>query len=79
MVRGHEDSLIQPPEGLQFGLQFSAVRRRTRRTGQARWSSLNRSGPLRPELLMRHTVRRGRAATPPDLGSKQQVILFAIT
>lgn len=38
---------------LQFGLQFNAVRRRTLRTDRARWSSLNGSEPLRPELLMR--------------------------
>ena len=51
---------------LQFGLQFSIVRRRAGRTRQGRWSRLNRSEPPRPELLMRHTVQRGRTATPPD-------------
>ena len=40
-------------EGLQFGLQFNAVRHGAQRTDQARWSSLNRSGRLRSELLMR--------------------------
>jgi hypothetical protein len=38
--------------GLQFGLQFNAVQRRTLRTDRARWSSLNHSEPWRPELLM---------------------------
>jgi len=36
---------------LQFGLQFTTVRRGPPKTGQRRWSSLNRSGPPRPELL----------------------------
>ena len=51
---------------LQFGLPFNAVRRRTPRTNQERWSRLNRSEQLRPELLTRHTVQRGSTATPPD-------------
>jgi len=38
---------------LQFGLQFTAVRYCPWETGQRRWSSLNRSGRLSPELLMR--------------------------
>ena len=38
---------------LQFGLQFTTVPYRPERTGQRRWSSLNRSERLRPELLMR--------------------------
>ena len=50
---------------LQSGLQFNAVRRHTRRTDRARWSSLNRSEPLCPELLMRHTVQRESTAAPP--------------
>ena len=39
--------------GLQFGLQFNAVRRRPQRTDRGRWSSLNRSGRPRSEQLMR--------------------------
>jgi hypothetical protein len=42
-----------PPSGLQFRLQFTAVQSRPGRTGQACWSSLNRSERPRPELLMR--------------------------
>ena len=38
---------------MQFGLQFTAVRHRPWETCQGRWSSLNRSGRLGPELLMR--------------------------
>ena len=38
---------------LQFGLQFKTVPRRPGQTDQGRWSSLNRSGQRRPELLMR--------------------------
>jgi hypothetical protein len=38
---------------LQFGWQFTRVRRRPGETGQRRWSSLNESGQPRPELLMR--------------------------
>jgi hypothetical protein len=38
---------------LQFGLQFNTVPRRPGQTDQGRWSSLNRSGQRRPELLMR--------------------------
>jgi hypothetical protein len=38
---------------LQFGLQFTAVPRRSGKSGQRSWSSLNRSGQSRPELLMR--------------------------
>src|SRR5205814_6250624 len=41
-----------PPE-LQFQLQFTAVQEGSRGTGQRDWSRLNRSGRLRPELLMR--------------------------
>jgi hypothetical protein len=37
---------------LQFGLQFNTVPRRPGQTDQGRWSSLNRSGQRRPELLM---------------------------
>ena len=36
-----------------FGLQFTAVRGRSRRTDHEHWSSLNRFGRARPELLMR--------------------------
>ena len=42
---------------LQFGLQFNTVPRRPGQTDQGRWSSLNRSGQRRPELLMRRTAR----------------------
>jgi len=38
---------------LQSGLQFTTVRCRPGKTDQRRWSSLNRSGQPRPELLMR--------------------------
>lgn len=38
---------------LQFGLRFDTVRCRLGRTDRERWSSLNRFGQLRPELLMR--------------------------
>jgi hypothetical protein len=41
------------PPGLQFRLQFNAVRPSPATTGQGCWSSLNRSGLSRPELLMR--------------------------
>jgi hypothetical protein len=41
------------PPGLQFRLQFNAVRHSPAKTGQGCWSSLNRSGLSRPELLMR--------------------------
>jgi hypothetical protein len=39
--------------GLQFGLQFDAVRRSSGKATQESWSSLNRSEHQRPELLMR--------------------------
>src|SRR5207247_11198613 len=42
--------LAQDPEGLQFGLQFTAGRRGPGRTDRGRWSSLNRSGRSRSEL-----------------------------
>src|SRR5580700_4548426 len=38
---------------LQFGLQFTTVRRRPGKSGLRRWSSLNRSVQPRSELLMR--------------------------
>ncbi len=38
---------------LQFGLQVNTVPRRPGQADQGRWSSLNRSGQRRPELLMR--------------------------
>ena len=38
---------------LQFGLQFNTVPWRPGQTDQGRWTSLNRSGQRRPELLMR--------------------------
>ena len=38
---------------LQFGLRFDTVRCRLGRTDKERWSSLNRFGQLRPELLVR--------------------------
>jgi hypothetical protein len=41
------------PPGLQFRLQFSAVRQSPATTGHGCRSSLNRSGLSRPELLMR--------------------------
>jgi hypothetical protein len=59
----------RPPE-LQFQLQFTAVQEGSRGTGQGRWSSLNRSGRPRPELLMQHTVQRGSTATPLTVASK---------
>ena len=51
---------------LQFGLQLNAVRRRTRRTDQARWSSLNRSEQLRPRAANAAQVRcvRGHEKVP---------------
>ena len=39
--------------GVAVGLQFTTVRCRPEKTGQGRWSSLNRSERPRPELLMR--------------------------
>ena len=51
---------------LQFGLQFNTVPRRPGQAGQGRWSSLNRSGQRRPELLMRHTSRKFRAKRRPE-------------
>lgn len=45
-------------------LQFNAVRCRTRRTDRARWSSLNQSEPLCPELLMRLGVTTLRSSNP---------------
>ena len=52
---------------LQFGLQFNTVRRRPGRTDQGRWSSMNGSGPRRPELLMRlgHAAHRVVQRRPP--------------
>ena len=38
---------------LQFGLQFEAVPGRPLKTCEACWSRLDRSGRVRPELLMR--------------------------
>ena len=38
---------------LQFGLQSNTVPPRPGQTDQGRWTSLNRSGQRRPELLMR--------------------------
>lgn len=40
-----------------LGLQFTAMQCRSQRTCQAGWSRLNRSGPPRPELLMRLGIR----------------------
>jgi hypothetical protein len=45
---------------LQFGLQFNAVRDRTQKTDRLGWSSMNRYGRLRPELLMRLGFQRSR-------------------
>jgi hypothetical protein len=59
-----------PTGGLQFGSQFEAVLGRPQRSGQGRWSSMNRSGWPRSELLMRHTVQHGSTATSPH--SSQQ-------
>jgi hypothetical protein len=47
-------------------VQPNAAQRHPRRTRQARWSSVNRSGPLCPELLMRHTIQHRSTATAPD-------------
>lgn len=65
-------------------LQFNAVRCRTRRTDRARWSSLNQSEPLCPELLMRlgvTTLRssnpRSSAADPVRLCPAGAILLFA--
>jgi hypothetical protein len=54
--------------GLQFGLQFTAVQRHPGRTDRGSWSSLNRSGRPRSELLMRLGLSSAGigAATPPD-------------
>jgi hypothetical protein len=52
---------------LQFGLQFTTVPCRPGRTGQRRWSSLNRSGPPRAELLM-------RLASPPAIQSVARTV-----
>jgi len=53
-----------PSGGLQFGLQFTAVRHRPRQTDQWRWSRLNRSGRPRPELLMRFGFAPIRGSNP---------------
>ena len=50
------------PPGLQFRLQFNAVRHSPAKTDQGRWSSLNRSGLSRPELLMRLGVAASKLA-----------------
>ena len=52
-LAGSERPQPGSPPGLQFRLQFNAVRHRPAKTGQGCWSSLNRSGLSRPELLMR--------------------------
>jgi len=48
---------------LQFGLQFSTVQGSPGRTDHGRWSSLNRSGRPRSELLMRRTTSRMKATS----------------
>ena len=65
---GQDDCAARRPRRrarLEFGLRFNAVRRRTRRTSQARWSSLNRSGSMRPELLIQYTGRKFGAKSQP--------------
>jgi hypothetical protein len=62
--RSGRPSTANRREGLQFGLQFTAVRCRPRRTGQGDWSSLNRSGRSRPELLMRLGFTPFRGSNP---------------
>jgi len=62
--RSGRPSTANRREGLQFGLQFTAVRCRPRRTGQGGWSSLNRSGRSRPELLMRLGFTPFRGSNP---------------
>ena len=48
-----DSALTEEDAWLQFGLQFTTLPCRPERTGQRRWSSLNRSERSRPELLMR--------------------------
>ena len=43
-----------------LGLQLTTVQHRPGDTGQRHWSSLNRSGQPRPELLMRLELARRR-------------------
>jgi hypothetical protein len=69
----------RPPKlavrALQFRLQFSSVCRRPDRTDQGRRLSLNQSGRLRSELLMRlgsrrfhgRAIRSGRRGVRPGL------------
>jgi hypothetical protein len=58
------------PPGLQFRLQFNAGRHSPAKTDQGCWSSLNRSGLPRPELLMRLGLLRSQrlalAFTEPE-------------
>ena len=51
--RARELPKLRVCQRLQFGLQFTAVPRRSGKSGLRSWSSLNRSGQSRPELLMR--------------------------
>ena len=43
-------------------VQFTTVQERPGNTDQGTWSSLNRSGPPRPELLMRRGLAAKNAA-----------------
>jgi len=57
--------------GLQFGLQFSTARGRPGRTNHGCWSSLNRSGRPRSELLMRLGLAATNAAKAPDASGRR--------
>jgi hypothetical protein len=52
--------------GLQFGLQFTAVRDHPGKTGRGGWSSLNRSEQPCSELLMRLGFARSGCGQPLD-------------
>lgn len=68
------------PDGPKFAihqraspeLQFTAVQERSRGTGNGRWSSLNRLGRPRSELLMRLGSRRFRGR--PQMGHKPRTL-----
>jgi len=59
------------PPGLQFPLQFNAVRHSPAKTGHGCWSSLNRSGLSRPELLMQLGLWRSPRLVPPGRKSAE--------
>jgi hypothetical protein len=78
-LSGHPalSSSIKPPvwgrcrAGLQFGLQFTSVRRRSQRTDHRRWSSLNQSEQPRPELLMRLGARDRRRSRGEEASERR--------